>query len=31
MYPFIETIQIEDGQIYNLDYHTENPCGLLER
>ena len=23
MYPFIETIQIEDGQIYNLDYHTE--------
>ena len=23
MYPFIETIRIEDGQIYNLDYHTE--------
>ena len=20
MYPFIETIRIEDGQIYNLDY-----------
>lgn len=23
MCPFIETIRIEDGQIYNLDYHTE--------
>lgn len=23
MYPFIETIRIEDGQIYNLDYHTK--------
>ncbi len=23
MCPFIETIRIEDGKIYNLDYHTE--------
>ncbi|MEY8687742.1 aminotransferase class IV family protein [Bacteroides sp. AN502(2024)] len=23
MYLFIETIRVEDGQIYNLDYHTE--------
>ena len=23
MCPFIETIRIEDGNIYNLDYHTE--------
>ena len=23
MYLFIETVRIEDGQIYNLDYHTE--------
>lgn len=23
MYPFIETIRIEDGKIYNLDYHIE--------
>ena len=23
MCPFIETIRIEDGKIYNLDHHTE--------
>jgi len=29
MYPFIETIRIEDGQIYNLDYHTVQSFGKI--